>query len=346
MESSGGENLNVNEEYLGALRTKSYAEFFTKAQSVLVNYEPSLSFCHKRFSEILLEPNQDTIKPLLESSSFLSRKSDLKRLLFNYFDISAEASKFCSHLLRTINELQLNHNLKNQIFEKINDHSPNFIFSELCSINFHKNPLSNNLNQNDFTRIRDKYSSVLQHLRSKKKSVARRIKLIKCFNKASGVCVTLACGVTAVAAMVLAAHTLAALVMGPALFCLPMKPLKKKVLSIRLLKYGFLRKIGEQLDVAAKGTYILNRDFDTMSRLITRVYDEIEHNKEMINLCLDRREDRFSLQILKELKKTDFGFRKQVEELEEHVYLCLLTINRARALVVKEIAKSCKEKSA
>lgn len=171
--------------------------------------------------------------------------------------------------------------------------------------------------------------------------VMRKIKLIKWFNKAFGVCVTLACGVVAVAVMVLAAHTLTALLMGPVIFSLPMKPLKKKLLDIQFFKYGFLRKSGEQLDAAAKGTYILNIEFDTMSRLMVRIQDEIEHNKAMIQFCLDRREDKFSFQVLKDLKKGEFEFKKQVQELEEHVYLCLVTINRARALVIKEIAKSC-----
>ncbi|KAJ6399107.1 hypothetical protein OIU77_019787 [Salix suchowensis] len=99
-------------------------------------------------------------------------------------------------------------------------------------------------------------------------------------------------------------------------------------------------KVGQQLDVAAKGTYILNRDFDTMSRLVARLHDEVEHDKAMIRFCLERKEDRFSLQVMKELKKSDSGFRKRVEELEEHVYLCLLTINRARALVIEEMTAS------
>ncbi|XP_011075012.1 UPF0496 protein At3g49070-like [Sesamum indicum] len=127
--------------------------------------------------------------------------------------------------------------------------------------------------------------------------------------------------------------------MGPALLTLPpVKPLKKKVLDMGFLKYGFLSKIGSQLDAAAKGTYILNRDFDTMSRLVGRLQDEIDHNKEMIQFCLDRREDRISFRVLKEMKKCEVGFMKQVEELEEHVYLCLVTINRARALLMKEIS--------
>ncbi|KAK6131445.1 hypothetical protein DH2020_034811 [Rehmannia glutinosa] len=67
-----------------------------------------------------------------------------------------------------------------------------------------------------------------------------------------------------------------------------------------------------------------------MSRLVGQLEDEIEHNRAMIKFCLERREDRFCLQVLKEIKKYEFGFKKQVEELEEHVYLCLVTINRAR----------------
>ncbi|KAI3464674.1 hypothetical protein Pfo_021337 [Paulownia fortunei] len=339
--------LNVNEEYLCAVRTKSYADFFLKVQ-LLVN-EPSSSpaYCYPGLSEALLDPGQETITAVLESSSVFSNKSsDLKSLLFNYFDISAEASKFCSQLLKSLNQLQADYRFIHQIIDAIdNDYSSEqfgFAVSELRSCVIHNNPFSN-LNKQDFKHIHEKHSSVLQHLKSNRKRVARKIKMIKCFNRASWVCVTAACGLVAAAAMFLAVHTLTALLMGPALFSVPMKPLKKKIQNFRFLKYGFLRKVVEQLDVAAKGAYILNMDFDTMSRLVSRLQDEIEHNKAMIQFCLERREDRLSFQVLKELKKYEFGFRKQVEELEEHVYLCLVTINRARALVVKEISRACAE---
>ncbi|KAK3230115.1 hypothetical protein Dsin_001996 [Dipteronia sinensis] len=73
---------------------------------------------------------------------------------------------------------------------------------------------------------------------------------------------------------------------------------------------GLLRKAREQLDVAAKGTYILNRDFDTMGRLVARLHDEVEHNNAMIRLCLDR----FSMHVVKELKKSSVGFQKLIQE--------------------------------
>ncbi|TKY51409.1 UPF0496 protein [Spatholobus suberectus] len=137
--------------------------------------------------------------------------------------------------------------------------------------------------------------------------------------------------------MGIATHTLTALFMGPVIFTFPFKHLKRK---LRVSGKGSLSKVYDQLDIAAKGTYILNRDFDTMSRLVARLHDEIEHNRAMVQFCLDRKEDKFSLQVVKELKKSDVGFRKQVEELEEHVYLCLVTINRTRTLVIKEMKRS------
>ncbi|KAI4348095.1 hypothetical protein L6164_008856 [Bauhinia variegata] len=129
--------------------------------------------------------------------------------------------------------------------------------------------------------------------------------------------------------------------MGPAvLMSFPIKRVKRKFQGLRFGGSGFLGKVRDQLDIAAKGTYILNRDFDTMSRLVARLHDEIEHNKTMVQFFLERKEDKFSFQLVQEIKKSDLGFRKQVEELEEHVYLCLMTINRARALVIKEMKKS------
>lgn len=338
-----GESLSVNEEYVCALRTQSYADFFAKAQS-LVNQQPSFpSFCHHKFSQVLLEPDQETIPAILESAIF-SKIPELKGLMLNYFDLSAEASRICSHLLKNINQIQSNYQYIQQVLDTtVNYYSPEkakLAVSELNLFISQRNPFSTP-DKNDFKLIHDRYSSVLNHLRSKRKKLTRKMKLITCIHKASGICITAAGGLIAITAIVLAAHTLTAIVMGPAIFSFPLKGLKKKIQRFRFLRNGsFLRKAEQQLDVAAKGTYILNRDFDIMSRLVARLHDEVEHNRAMIQLCLESRENKFSLEIVKELKKSDIGFRKQVAELEEHVYLCLLTINRARGLVIKELNNS------
>lgn len=334
--------MNVQEEYLSALRTQSYAEFFTKAQS-LVNEEAFPSCCHQKFSEILLEPGQETIPSILESVNILSKLPDLKGLMLNYFELSAEASKICSLLLKNIYQIQSNYKQIHRVLEIIDDYSPDKLKSivpELNSFVARSNPFSSP-DKNEFNSIHGRHSSMLHHLKQKRKMVARKIKVTKYIHQASGFCITAACGLLAATAIVLAAHTLVPLVMGPAILSFPLKGLKKKLLSFKILmKSGFLSEIGRQLDVAAKGTYILNRDFDTMSRLVARLHDDVEHKKSIIKFCLERKEDKFPLQVVKELKKNDVGFRKQVEDLEEHVYLCLVTINRARALVIKEMTTS------
>ncbi|KAJ4700976.1 UPF0496 protein [Melia azedarach] len=337
-------SLNVNEEYLSALRTKSYAEFFTKAQ-LFVNDIPSSSpsYFQEKTSAILLEPDQETIPTIVESA-VLSKVPELKALVLNYFDITSEASSICAQILNNISHIQYQYKFIQQTLDTIDDdhhHSPEnnikLITSKLNSFMVLNNPFT----KIDFNLIHDKYSSALHHLKSKRKKIARKIKMIKYVNKATGICITAACSLIAITAVVLAAHTLTAILMGPMIFSFPTKCFRKKLFSFRFMRSGFLTKVREQLDVAAKGTYILNRDFETMGRLVARLHDEVEHSKGMVRFCLDRREDKFSFHhVMKVLKKNNAGFQKQVEELEEHVYLCLVSINRARTLVMKEMMKT------
>ncbi|KAG0484265.1 hypothetical protein HPP92_008344 [Vanilla planifolia] len=53
---------------------------------------------------------------------------------------------------------------------------------------------------------------------------------------------------------------------------------------------------------------------DTVSRMVRRVHDEVEHGRDVARL-------------------------EQLEELEEHVYLCLLTINPDRRLFAEEMGE-------
>lgn len=327
--------INFHEEYHRALRTKSYADFFNKVQ-ILVN-QPSIYYNHNKFSEMLLEPDQETIPSIVDSATLSRSTPGLKNLMLSYFDISAEASHICSHLLKNINQLHSNYKFIQRALDTIMDIEYSLENFELFI--FSNNPFAN-LRNHDF--INDMHSSVLHHLKSMRKKVGRKIKLKKYLKKTYGICVTACCGLVIVTAMVIAAHTpTLTLVVGPAILSFPFKHLKRELKGYKFSGSGSLSKVYDQLDIAAKGTYIMNRDFDTMGRLVGRLHDEIEHDRAMVQFSLDRKEDRFSLQIVKELKRSGAELRKQVEELEEHVYLCLVTINRARALVIKEMKKSC-----
>ncbi|KAK7315260.1 hypothetical protein VNO77_33798 [Canavalia gladiata] len=336
-------SINFHEEYQKALRTKSYADFFDKAQ--LPANQPCVYSNQNKFSETLLEPDQETILSIV-NATILSKKPELKNLMLSYFDISAEASIFCSHLLKSINQVQCNYKFIQRaldIMDADDDSHDKFkkISFDLNSFIVSNNPFSN-LNNHDFKLISDQHSLLLHHLKSITQKMRRKIKLKNYLKKTSEICITIACGLVVVTVIVIATHTLTALIMSPAFLSFPCKSLKRKLIpSLRISKSTFLIKVCDQLDIAAKGTYILNRDFDTMSRLVARLHDEIEHNRAMVQFCLDRKDDKFCLQIVKELKKSDVRFRKLVEELEEHVYLCLFTINQARSLVIKEMRKTC-----
>ncbi|KAL9682160.1 hypothetical protein QQ045_013953 [Rhodiola kirilowii] len=336
-------SLNVNEEYVSALRTKSYTDFLTKMRlQVRSSSSKSPSFGDLN-SQILLEPCQEIIPNIIESTKVLSKYPYIKTLMLKYFDISAEASNICTKILESIIQIQFNYKFLRQAIEAGDSYNNRcskqrgLNLSELKAFCNATNPLLC-LVRNNFKLVQEEYSTVLHNLRSKRKKVVRKVKLRKWFKKACKVCVTTTCS--------LAAHTLTFILMGPAALSFPYKAFSKKALKFKILRSKTLRKVGEQLDVAAKGTYILDRDFDMISRTILRLHDEIEHDKDIIRFCLKRRNNKFSVrEVVKELKKSDMWFRKQLDDLEKHVCLCLVTINRSRALVIKEMSTSCVQDS-
>lgn len=91
------------------------------------------------------------------------------------------------------------------------------------------------------------------------------------------------------------------------------------------------------MDMAVKGAYIVERDFDTISRMVQRAHDEIEHGRNMVRMVLEERRRKLVREVAREVVEGDEEFMEQLEELEEHVYLCMITINRSRRLVAQEI---------
>ncbi|XP_022635835.1 UPF0496 protein At3g49070-like [Vigna radiata var. radiata] len=193
------------------------------------------------------------------------------------------------------------------------------------------NPFSN-LEYHDFKLIIDENSSVLNRLKSMRKRLERNFKL-KRYLKTLKCCVTVLCDMVAVTT-----HALTSVV-TPTVLKFTCKSLERELPHLRFSR-RFLGNVCEQLDMAAKGSYILNKDFDTMSRFVDRLYDDIEHVRAMMQLCLNKNIDKLiSMQIVKELRKCNVGFGKKVEELKEHACLCLVTINRSRDWVTKEMEK-------
>jgi hypothetical protein len=116
--------------------------------------------------------------------------------------------------------------------------------------------------------------------------------------------------------------------------------LKRRITRLKRSKTKSLQRLQEQLDTAAKGTYVLGRDFDTVSHLAARLSDGIDRENSMAMYCKGMVDEKFQVhEMVMELRRSCCNSRRLADELEEHVGLCLATINRARVLVIEEISK-------
>ncbi|XP_031495442.1 UPF0496 protein At1g20180-like isoform X2 [Nymphaea colorata] len=350
---------SVNQEYLEAFRTRSYIEIWSKVQCQIRHPRdeptslassssssfslppPSSPSLYNHLPESLLEPRQETIDSILQQQISPSN-SELRDLVHDYFDNSTEAGRTCAILLQCINQARINYRKIQKVLsltqnpQDFTNEELNLVMGELSSFSKLDNPLSLSP-PTQFQTIHDLYSLMQKKLTKRKRKITKRVKVIGLVKKLSSAGLILACTAFAVVGVFLAMHGCAGVLAAPLAlpgFCTKMV---MKLKRLRAFRTNSLNILSAQLDAAARGAYILIRDFDTMSRLVTRLHDEIEHNRAVITICLRNRERHMLQEILRELRLSGGGFVEQLNELEEHVYLCFLTINKARRLVIEEI---------
>lgn len=335
-------NVDVQEEYANAFRTQSYIEFWDR---VLALSHHDLATCRSRsfgspsttadrlssyrvFVDHLLEPDQSTVTRILSSTPY---QTSHKSLLAEYFAETANASLLCSALLKDLDSTRLKYQkIKSTLGSactnnyRASDHtgsarliddilnSPSTWFSSTS-------PSQVQSIQAGCSRLLEQLESARDQARSK----------LRAMNKIKNGSATVLVAVTASLAIIIMAHGLALLMVAPGLLAA----------SFELASPRTIAKTLAHLDAAAKGTYILKRDMDTVSHLVSRLNDELERMREMARFWLERGDVQLhtSEEVARQLNQNDFSFTKQLDELEEHLYLCFMTINRARNLVVKEI---------
>ncbi|XP_068640791.1 UPF0496 protein At1g20180-like [Aristolochia californica] len=337
--------LNVNQEYMQALRTKSYTDIWTKVHGETGRSDeeqqqiPAVFPLHPppNLSSNLLEPRQEILMAV-------GHDSHLHTLLLDYFERSVEAFDICRTLLGRINQTRSNYRIIQKILKGVKrvsgdytEEQCRFISTELASFAKLENPLSGS-SLVQFGQVHDLYNKLHGQLTSTRRKITRRVKIVRFVKTASGITLLIVFGALNITLMAVAAHTIVGLASIPIFICQSTAFLKRGLSSENKLRERSLVRVGAQLEAAAKGAYILDRDLETMSRLVRRLHDEVEHSKAMIKICLRSPKGHLLREVVKEFESSECIFVDQLKELEEHVYLCFLTINRARKLVVQELS--------
>lgn len=341
--------LSINEEYLGVFRTKSYVEMWERAHGQLggTNTTSRLSWSSSSpfnldLSEYLpeprQEPRQETLEDMIDSLNF-------HHLLVDYFEASLQACNICKLLLKGIHQtrtafksIRMVIKLSKRSMNRYSEEKYLAILRELNAFALLKNPLSI-ISPVQFRDIHDQNLVLLHRLTSKHIKIKRITKLKRICKRVGGAGLVITHTALLVALLIFAFHSIIGIAAAPALMACSIGILKKKMETAHGWVMTRLQGevLGKQLDLAAKGVFILINDFDTISRMVGRLHDEVEHCKYIARVCARNGKCELVAEVLEEFDAQHCSFSEQLEELEEHIYLCLLTINRSRGLVIQEI---------
>ncbi|CAK8569133.1 unnamed protein product [Lathyrus sativus] len=334
---------SVNREYLSAFRTKSYVEICNKAQghgieSTSTNAStrsPLSTSCST--SSTLLEPREEIVRNVIKSFK-------VHHLLVEYFEASLEACLCCDKILQGIRETRFAYGMcANAFVEKGDDE--NVIYKELVSFVINNSLcLSNNVI--NFRDIHEKQVLLLDRLNAKRLKLRRRTTIKRLCKKVGGIGLIVSQAALLMALLLVAFHSIIGLAAAPYVMGGFFGLMKKRFKGVHG-KYGSCEKLYEQIDVAAKGVYIMINDLGTMSRMVKRLEDEVEHWREVADICVKNYGNgngrcEILKMVVREFYDCQTNFMDQLEELEEHIYLCFLTVNRSRRLLMEKITdKKC-----
>ncbi|KAL2527330.1 UPF0496 protein [Abeliophyllum distichum] len=337
------EDMDFQEEYVNAFRTESYNHFWTRVlalQEGKLNTYSSVGCTtaarlpsYRLFAEHLLDPDQSTVSRILD----LTRNDQPEKfsLLSNYFSITADAFHLCGLLVKDIDHTRSRYKYLKDPFKsshngpcgpcpKVNNLP--MLLAQLTKFS-KSNPFTSSAPfANHFQAVQANCSNLLNQLESSRDKIQAKLRLL---NKIKFGSIVFLVAFTTSLALIIATHAFVVLVAAPGIITTSVELVSKKKLVEELA----------QLDAAAKGTYILIRDLDIISRLVARLNDELEHGHAAVQLWLQRGDDLLQAngKVANQLKRNDQSFTEQLDELEEHLYLCFMTINRARNLVIKEL---------
>ncbi|CAN1824674.1 UPF0496 protein At1g20180 [Linum perenne] len=319
-----------------------WTELQSKLNSSLLSSSSSSSI-PSHLSDYLFRPHQEQ-----ETISQLVQRFNCHRILIDYFDSSLDACDLCETLLRSVHSTRAQYGKLKRVIKvaksvqdskftrSFTNRASASVYRDLSSYALHTNPLSS-IRPVQFQDIHETNSGLLHELTRKLRKIKRRAKLNRILKRVGG-CGLVVIHTTLMATLlVIAIHSLVGIIAAPAVvgcfgFLLSKKPKAKQ--HIVIPTHGVLGLDEKSME---KGIFILVNDLDTISRLATSLSNEVEHRKVLAEMCVRNKNGELLKHVVRELCAYDACYLEQLEELEQHVYLCFHTINRSRRLLMQEM---------
>uniref|UniRef100_A0A6M2E8R8 Uncharacterized protein n=1 Tax=Populus davidiana TaxID=266767 RepID=A0A6M2E8R8_9ROSI len=322
--------VNLSREYTLAVQTNSYNEMWSRIH----NDESQIEEIHDHHNEEdayrlhmtqVLQPNRECVEEALRDV----KPNTLTPLVRTYFVNSENTSQLCILLQHSVYRARALYGPLHKLLDVLPTDSESLSQSQCdCAfdvfLQFDRvgNPFPSPESHN-FNEMQQCFSELKQQLERRIRKSRSRIHLVRRATFGSVVAVV-------VSAVRIASHAFVSIAATPTrtLPCLPRRLTKKELARV------------EQLDSASRGTYVLNNQLATLERRVTRLYDAVQCDKELIKIGSESGKDLHPISVvLKQLKKNHLNFIEQLKDLEEHICLCCNAVNRARDLVLHEIQR-------
>ncbi|KAJ3696521.1 hypothetical protein LUZ61_000226 [Rhynchospora tenuis] len=350
--ASPSPTINLSREYTLAIQTASYQEIWTKIHRVSDAEEDSEgpTIAH------VLQPDRASVEEILRTAP----DTPMTRLISNYLESSEQTSVLCLSLQGSVARARTLYDPIGELLDLIPvsgtsmgmvvDLTPalcNKAFDVFVQFNGIENPFpspsssSADANGSSSTRSNSQFQGMKgsslklkQQLDEKLHKARRKNRILRRTTRGSGICL-IACttGLTVVG-LVLASHIMAALVAGSA--C---------ILGGSCCDWVAMHGLKEdmdRLDAAARNTYALKNDLDTIEKLVERVHETIEDDKKLMRLgVVGGRGQRHPIEhVVRHLRKNHRSLLQQLLELDEHICLYFASVNRVRSLLLQHILQS------
>ncbi|ERN11477.1 UPF0496 protein At3g19330 [Amborella trichopoda] len=336
--------INLKREFTIATQTNSYNDIWTKIHS------PTHVATHSE----LLQPGHDAIAEALHNAKPSS--SSAATLASHYFNVSEEASSLCLSLhssttctfqlyspLRQLLEILPHPTLDNNNSNHVHLSPPQLKFANRQFLAFHEsfeNPFPHPPVE-PFSQLRQHFSNLRRDLDRNLHRTRRKLSFLRRTTRTAALCLVGATLAVTATAIVLFTHVIggatvmaAAASTGPSCF-FSLLPANFAKTSFRMVRWRVA-----QLDTTAKGVYVLSSDLDTIERLVTRVHETVESDTALVRMGVERGENSTVVvgEVVRQLRRSQPKLTQQLRDLEEHLCLCLATLNRARSQLLHQIS--------